>query len=294
MAMHETRNIIDSWMYLDGYPMKKLSFETYESLLLSFSGCEESCNEYGDYSVSKFSTEEENDTIRFYKDSAGKEESITYSRNLWEKEKQNTFVLLSGIPQEVVQILSETPDGMTEKEYFLSQMGDSVDSTEDFFSGTDGGFFFYEDMLSDIDISCSDAEKVTPIGGLATSYLNGIADQKMIYDATTWDSASWGDDESYEGEWGLIYKENEDGTTDTWQYMDGNGTRYYNGGDHYIGEFAGTYRNGTGTYYWANENASIEGRWADNNPNGVCIQHSTDGSVITGIWFNGELIGCFE
>ena len=293
-AMHETRNIIDSWMYLDGYPMKKLSFETYESLLLSFSGCEESCNEYGDYSVSQFSAEEENDTICFYKDSAGKEESITYSRNSWEKEKQNKFALLSGIPQEVVQILSETPDGMTEKEYFLSQMGDSADSIEDFFNGTDGGLLFYKDMLETIDIFYSDAEKVTPIGGLATSYLNGIADQKMIYDATTWDSASWGDDESYEGEWGLIYKENEDGTTDTWQYMDGNGTRYYNGGDHYIGEFAGTYRNGTGTYYWANENASIEGRWADNNPNGVCIQHSTDGSVITGIWFNGELIGCFE
>ena len=293
-AMHETRNIIDSWMYLDGYPIKKLSFETYESLLLSFSGCEERYNEYDSYSENCFSVEEENDTIYFYKDSSGKETSITYIRNSWEKEKQNTFALLSGIPQEVVQILSETPDGMTEKEYFLSQMGDSADSIEDSFYGTDNGLFFYKDMLESINMFYSDAEKVTPIGGLATSYLNGIADQKMIYDDTTWDSVSWGDDESYEGEWGLIYKENDDGTTDTWQYMEGNGTRYYNGGDHYIGEFAGTYRNGTGAYYWANEDASIEGRWANNDPNGVCIQYNTDGSVITGIWFNGELIGGFE
>ena len=303
-AMRKLENIIDSWMYLDGYPISRISFEAYEALLLSY-GCEEEV--YKDFY--RFTREEEKDQIEVSYE-PNERMRITYNTDrhiLAYKDKvQHTFLVLSGIPQEVVQILSETPVGMTEKAYFVSQLGDSADQIEttledgnldDGSLGLDGNdcgnIFFYKGKFSSIDVFSYDKydpKRVTPVGGLASSYLYGIADQKVVYDKDIpWMLISDSNTVS-KGKFGVIY--NEDSEDETY-YKYGEGffsdadDRFYNG------EFAYDNKNGAGRYH--SGNSSIYGHWAGDDLNGVCTRYDEHMNVEQqGIWFNGEFVGGFK
>ena len=295
-TMRKSETIIDSWMYLDGYPLYKLSVETYEALLLSFYGCKEGEQKiYIDHSKTSFSRKRERDRIFVNKyDNANL--TIEYSRNRWRNDKQNTFTMLSCIPQEIVQILSEIPESMSEETYFKSQIGNSISTM----NGTSGKIFmgkhisliFDQNMLKEIGSLYNaeiDGENLEPVGGLAVSYLNSIADQKTVYDEIKQVSRNWGSGQ-YEGGYGIIYDENSDRKIG---FMSGHGTYYYDS-NYYTGEFASGARNGVGTYYWA-DGSYVTGHWAGNKLNGVCTQYDIKGNVdLEGIWFNGEFIGGFK
>ena len=295
-TMREPETIIDSWMYLDGYPMYKLSFENYKAFLLSFYGCEESEEKkYAYYSRTIFSREREKDNITVEKYDNGNL-SIGYSRNLWCDDTQNTFMILTGIPQEIVQILCEIPDTMSEEAYFKSQVWGPIhtmnSTNRKFFMGGHSRLIFDQNMLKEIGVfynAKTDGENVEPVGGLASSYLNNVADQRTVYDEIEQVSRNRGG-EQYEGGYGIIYNENSDRKIG---YMNGKGTYYYDN-DSYVGEFASGVRNGVGTYYLDN-GSYITGHWAGNNLNGVCTQYNSEGNVnLEGIWFNGEFIGGFQ
>ena len=296
-AMHERKNIIDSWMYLDGYPLGRISFETYEEYLLSICDIKEKNNPSAnsDDTMYHFFSESEKEDICFTIDSSGEEVYLYYNRNIWNDEKQNTFALQSGIPQEVVQILSEVPEGMTEKEYFVSQMGDAADYI-DVFDGNNSGsnLQFDEGKLSALYTWYHTIEKVTPVGGLAASYLQGRADQRTIYDSVSWvKNRSWGENKTYDGECGIIYLGEDEDCTEIYR-KNGDGTLWLDNGDHYTGEFVDSLYNGEGTYYWA-KGSYVTGQWAGDDRNGVCTQYDSDGNIsLEGIWFNDEFIGGFK
>ena len=290
-AMREPENIINSWLYLDGYPMYKLSFETYEALLLSFYKCGEGEEEKKDgYSQISFSYEEENEEITIVQYDDGSM-FIEYDRNLWNDDEQKLFVLMSGIPQEIVQILNATPAGMTEKEYFYSQIGASVDDGNGFWRGN-GYFFFYDNKLASVNILNMNTDGcVTPIGGLASSYLEDLANRRTVFDDTRWTSKEDSFSGQYEGFYGIVEKP--DDNINFW-YLNGNGTYYYDNG-YYTGEFSCDSKSGVGTYYLTENGASLTGHWAGNDRNGVCTEYDADGNVISQkLWFNDEAIGGFK
>ena len=296
-AMHERKNIIDSWMYLDGYPLGRISFETYEEYLLSICDIKEKNNPSAnsDDTMYHFFSESEKGDICFTIDSSGEEVYLYYNRNIWNDEKQNTFALQSGIPQEVVQILSEVPEGMTEKEYFVSQMGDAADYIDVFYGNNSGSTLqFDEDKLSALYTWYHTIEKVTPVGGLAASYLQGRADQRTIYDSVRWvKNRSWGENKTYDGECGIIYLGEDEDRTEIYR-KNGDGTLWLDNGDHYTGEFVDSLYNGEGTYYWA-KGSYVTGQWAGDDRNGVCTQYDSDGNIsLEGIWFNDEFVGRFK
>ena len=288
-AMREPENIINSWLYLDGYPMYKLSFETYEALLLSFYKCEEGEEEKKDtYSQILFSREGEKDEIMVTQYD-NEYMIIMYNRKIWDDDKRNTFTLMSGIPQEIVQILNATPTGMTEYEYLKSQVGNLADDTNGL-STINSHFLFSNNKLNNISIyNWNTDESVTPIGGLASSYLEDIAKRRTVYVDTGWSTKTdWGSGQ-YEGDYGVVEESDQ-----RIRYMNGKGTFYYDNG-YYTGEFSYGNRSGVGTYYWTEDGSSLLGHWAAGDRNGVCTKYDADGNIDReGIWFNGEFIGGFQ
>ena len=289
-AMREPKNIMDSWIYLDGYPMSKLSFETYEELLLSFPGCNESEEQKGaDYTRISFSYEGEKGKISIIQFD-NKMMIVNYS--LDDNKQNNTFRLLSGMPQEMVQIFNEIPRGMTEKTYFQSQI-DSEDNTGVFWANNSHFYFSYDWLseLSDLEIVNKNTdESVTPIGGLASSYLEDIANRRTVYVDSGWSpKTDWASSGQYEGDYGVVEESDH-----RIRYMNGKGTFYYDNG-YYTGEFSYGNRSGVGTYYWTEDGSSLIGHWAAGDRNGVCTKYDADGNIDReGIWFNGEFIGGFQ
>ena len=293
-ALETVGGVCSSWMYLDGYPLDELPFDEFKAYLncigLSQHGADDDAMLY-------FTEDDASPAIMITKDDQGEEMDSLF----FDLDNDELFVLQAGIPQGLLQVLEDTPDGMTQENYILDLLGNpdvyvSDDGSAEVLQGMyDGRFFsfvFRDGQLSTTqEMDDTGCIKKTPRGGLAEAYLKGLAVGRMVYEEVLDDFSDI--DENGIGYEGCIGG-HRNGENLDW-YIYGNGTYYYDGGDYYTGGWTASNRQGTGSYYWAEDDRTFVGQWSAGARNGVGVVYDENQNIEhSGIWFNGAQIGIFE